>query len=79
MRRKYMKVDHYGIYSRIQYGLQGDEVNIIGRSTTMVKVLNLRNKEIFYIDENLLSDVAVQRNPMQSLSSGTQLGKGKKR
>lgn len=74
-----MKVDHYGIYSRIQYGLQGDEVNIIGRSTTMVKVLNLRNKETFYIDENLLSDVAIQRNTMQPLSGGTQLRKGKKR
>ena len=79
MRRKYMKVDHFGIYSRIEYGLQGDEVNIIGRSSSMVKVLNLRNNETFYIDENLLSDVAVQRNPMQPLSSGTQFRKSKKR
>lgn len=79
MIKKWIKDDNYGLYSKIEYALKGDEVTIIGRSSSMVKVLNLRNQQIFFINENLLSDVQIPRNPVQPMSSGTQLRKGKKR
>ena len=79
MNTKYLLQDYYGTFSKIKYGSQGDQVIICGRSDRLLKVVNKENKQLFYINENLLSDVPVQRNTMQSMHKSSIISKSKKR
>lgn len=78
MKSKYLTQDINGTFSKIRYGVKGDEVIICGRNGHMVKVFNKNNKETFFTNETNLSDVPVPRNILQPMSNKVSGSKGKK-